>query len=514
MSIYEGILHMLRVFGKIVMLLVCALLFGAAGVIAQETSTLTIGINAEALSLDSHHVPGAIIGNRIYHFIYDQLTRTDADGQVQPMLATAWSAASPTTWVFTLRPDVQFHDGTVMTADDVAFSLNRLLFSPNDSLIRTQFLPFISAVEATGDLEVTITTPNPDPLLPLRLSTPYSAIMPRAYVEAAGFDAVQTAPIGAGPYKVVELIPGDRLVLERHDGYWMGEPPLARVVVRVIPELATRVAALQSGEVDFITTVSPDLVDQIDSAPNLRVDAASVYNFMLIYFNTNRDITANPLIRRALSLAIDREAIAELLWGGRVRVMNDYLLPGEFAYDADRPNFPYDPEQAIALLAEAGYNGEVLAFTPPSAYYTNGSLVSDVIAEMWRAVGVNVEYTPLDTGAWAERSLGGNNIATLQSFGTSGDPATNSIVQTWASWVGQYYQPGEEFNALAAEAASSLDPELRRANYRAIIDILDRDVPIAPLYQTVEFYAMRENITWQSHHEFYIDLRPGAFTIN
>jgi peptide/nickel transport system substrate-binding protein len=497
------------------LVLILAVALTAFGALAQgDEKVLRIGINAEVLSLDPHHVPGAIIGNRIYHMIFDQLTRTDTQGQVQPMLATAWENTDDTTWVFTLRPNVKFHDGSTMTADDVAFSLNRLLFSDRESFIRASFLPYIASVEATGDLEVTIKTPNVDPLLPLRLASPYSAVMPRAYVEATDFDTLQSAPIGAGPYRLVELVPGERLVLERHDDYWMGEPDAARVIVRVIPEIATRVAALQAGEVDFITTVPPDQIEQIDSADNLRIDTASVYNFMLIYFNTKKGITANPDIRKALSLAIDREAIAESLWGGRVRVMNDYYLPGEFGYDPNRPIFPYDPEQAMALLAQAGYSGEVLEFTPPSEYYTNGRLVSDVIAEMWRAVGVNVDYTPLDTAAWAERSLAGNNIATLQSFGTSGDPATGSIVQTWASWMGAYYTPDEEFMALAAEAAASLDPAVRLANYRAIADIMDRDMPIAPLYQSVEFYGVREGITWTPHQEFYIDLRPGAFSMN
>jgi peptide/nickel transport system substrate-binding protein len=154
----------------------------------------------------------------------------------------------------------------------------------------------------------------------------------------------------------------------------------------------------------------------------------------------------------------------------------------------------------------------VLEFTPPDAYYTNGRLVTDVIAEMWSAIGVNVSYTPLDTAAWADRSLSGSNIATLQSFGTSGDPATGSIVQTWASWMGAYYTPSETFQALADEAASSFDAELRTTNYRAIADIMDQDVPFTPLYQTVEFYAMRAGIEWQPHQEFYIDLRPGAFS--
>jgi peptide/nickel transport system substrate-binding protein len=480
---------------------------------AQDSApTLTIGINAETGAFDPHSAPASIIGNRIFHMIFDQLTRTDSQGAVQPMLATEWAQTDETTWVFTLREGVMFHNGETMTAADAAFSLNRLVFGEQESAIRTLFTPFIASVEATGDLEVTITTVAPDPLLPLRLSTPFSAIMPQAYVEATDFEALQTAPVGAGPYRVAEFVAGDRIVLERHDDYWMGAPEAATVTIRLIPETSTRVAALQAGEVDFITTVSPDLVDVLDAEGALRVDTVSVYNFMIIYFNTNMGITQDPLVRRALSLAIDREAIAEALWGGRVRVMNDYFLPGEFGYDVERAIFAYDPEQAQALLAEAGYNGEELPFTPPGTYYTNGQLVTDAIAEMWEAVGINVAYEPLDTAAWADRSLGGQNIATLQSFGTSGDPATSSIVQAWGSWVGQYYTPGEEFTTLAAEAAQSLDNEVRLTNYRRIAEILDEDVPFAPLYQSVEFYAMREGITWTPHQEFYIDLRPGAFS--
>ncbi len=499
---------------KVLAVLLLLTLLSAGALAAQEGRTLTIGINAEPGSLDPHHVPGSIIGNRIYHMIFDSLTRTDAAGNVQPMLATSWETVDDTTWVFTLREGVVFQDGSVMTAEDAAYSLNRLLFSEQPSFIRSSFLPYIASVEATGDLELTITTPSVDPLLPLRLASPYSAIMPQAYVEEAGFEAVQTAPIGAGPFRVSSFAAGDRLVLEAHDDYWMGEPPVDTVIVRLIPEASTRVAALRSGEVDFITTVGPDQVERLSGEAGLRVDTVPVFNFMLIYFNTNEgNVTADPLIRRALSLAIDRELIAEALWNGQVRVMNDYFLPGEFGFDETRPNFAYDPEEAMRLLAEAGYNGEPLAFTPPNAYYTNGQLVTDVINEMWQAVGINVDYNPLDTPAWADRSLAGRNVATLQSFGTSGDPATSSIVQTWDSWMGQYWQPTEEFRALAAEAASSLDPELRLANYRRIAEILDELVPFAPLYQSVEFYAMRDSITWQPHPEFYIDLRPGAFSM-
>lgn len=479
-----------------------------------NNETLTIGINAEMGGMDPHHQAGAIVNNRFNYMIFDSLTTTDTNNNVVPMLATEWQAVDDTTWVFSLREGVVFHDGSIMTAADVAFSLNRLLFGENESFIRSSFAPFISSVEATGDLEVTIVTPSTDPLLPLRLASSNAAIMPQAYVEANTFEDLQLEGIGAGPYRMVEWVQGERMVLEAHDDYWMGAPDAETVILRIIPETSTRVAALQSGEVDFITTISPDLVDSLDATEGISVDAASVLNFMLIYFNTTDGPTADPNIRRALSLAIDREALANDLWGGRVRVMNDYYLPSEFGYSEDVDYFAYDPQRARELLQAAGYNGEPIAFTPPNAYYTNGQLVADVINEMWKAVGINTDYEPLDTAAWAERSLAGNNIATLQSFGTGGDPATGSIVQTWNSWMGAYFQPTEEARTLAAEAAASLDAALRQENYRQIADLMDEATPIAPLYQTVEFYGRADNIAWTPHQNFYINLRPGAFEIN
>ncbi len=488
-----------------------AQVFGAPALI-QAAKPLTIGINAEVSALDPHHVPGSIIGNRIFNFIFDQLTQIDLEGQVQPMLATEWQNDG-VTWMFTLRPDVQFHDGTVMTAADAAYSLNRLLFSEQPSQIRAAFTPFIESVEASDDLMLTIITKFVDPLLPLRLATPNAAIMPQAYAEATGFDALQTAPMGAGPYRVAEFIPGDRLVMERHSGYWGGEPVATDVTVRLIPEDATRIAALQAGEVDLITTVPPDLIELINADPT-RIDRVSLYNWMLIYFNSLKAPTSSVNLRKALSLSIDRELIASELWGGNVRVMNDYFLPGEFGHDAERPAFAFDLEAAARELEAAGYAGETIEFTPPGTYYTNGRLVTDVINEMWAAAGITVQYEPLDTAQWADRSLAGNNIATLQSFGTSGDAGTSSVAQSWGegSWVRQYYVPSDEYAQLIQDAASSLDPAVRYENYRAVTAILDQDTPIAPLYQSVEFYGVNSGITWQPHQQFYIDLRPGRFS--
>jgi peptide/nickel transport system substrate-binding protein len=482
---------------------------------AQSSAPLRIGINADPGTLDPHHTAGSIVGSRWHNMMFDQLTRVEAGGGLSPMLATHWRSEG-NRWRFRLREGVRFHDGSLMVADDVVYSLERLLRSEFPSAIRTSFLPYIVAVREIAPLEVEIETPNPDPLLPLRLATPNAAIMPREGVEAAGFEAVQSMPIGAGPMRVREWRNGERLVLEPHTDYWGGVPNVGEVQVLVIPENATRIAALQAGEVDLITTVPPDLIGQIQGSRRLAVDEVLLNNFMHIYFNTVTGLTSNRDVRAALSLGIDRSLIAEALWQGRVRVMNDYFLPSEFVFDANRPEFPFDPDEAKRALERAGYAGEVLRFTPPATYYSNGRLVTDAVNEMWQSLGVNVDYEPLELAPWAERSLGGQQQATLQSFGTSGDPGAGSLFTEYVGggWISQYYPVSDRFRALASEAGTSLNLEVRRSNYRELAGILDADVPFAPLYQSVEFYGVREGIRWQPHQNFYIDLRPDVFAWN
>jgi peptide/nickel transport system substrate-binding protein len=480
----------------------------------QTAKTFTIGINAELTTFDPQHSGGSIVGNRMHGFVFDQLTQLDPAGQLQPMLATAWKNDGMR-WVFTLRPNVKFHDGTTMTAQDVAFSINRMMGltpNPQPSNTRTSLAPFIEKAEVTGDLEVAIITKIVDGLLPLRMASVNTCIVPEAYYSATTFEDLQTKPIGAGPFKLVSFAAGDRSVMEAHADYWGGRPNIDQLVVRPIPETATRMAAFQAGELDLVTTVPPDSIDSLGSS-NTRVETSRVFNWMLTYFNTNKGPTANVDFRRALSLSIDRKAIAESLWGGRVRVMNDYYLPGEFGYDEKRPDFAFDLDAAKKALDAAKYAGEALEFTPPAQYYTNGRLVTDAINEFWTNAGITVTYEPLDNQNWFERSLAGNNIATLQSFGTSGDPGTG-IGSVWAPglWIANYFLPNEASQKLLTEAASSTDADLRRKNYRAFADYLDTVVPIAPLYQSVEFYGVKNDIKWTPSVTFQIDLRPNIFS--
>lgn len=477
---------------------------------AQASETITIGINATIESLDVHTAIGPnIIGDRLYGLFHDTLVQTNFDGLLEPMLATAWENDGETAWVFTLRDGVTFHDGSTMTADDVVYSFERLLDPANESAFSAQMKRFVSSVEATGDLEVTFTTPGADPLLPYRFDNYWASIVPRGATEAADPASLMTNPIGAGPYKVVSFQTDDRLVLEAHTDYWGGAPAVQEVVVRFLPETATRIAALQAGQVDLISQVPVDQVPVLESTPGVRVASAPVANYICVHFNTVNGPTADVNVRRALSLAIDRELIADALWNGLSRPMNDLLLPSMFGYDASRPVYTYDPEAARAALAESGYNGEPINFQATAGYYANDAAVMTAITQMWQDIGVNVNLDPLEGSAFLDLYLAGETQANLQSWGGSGDG--QFFFETWATdgiFRPNYYQPSAEFDELLAETSQSFDEDVRYANIRRMVELFEADIPFTPVYQNVDIFGVREDIQWNPHPGFNIDFRP------
>lgn len=486
-------------------------------VFAQSTRTLTIGINATLESLDVHTAVGPnIIGSRIFGLFSDSLVQTGKDGELQPMLATEWNGDG-LEWRFKLREGVIFHDGSEMTADDVVYSFSRILDpnNPQPSGFAADLQRYVTKVEATGDLEVTFTTPTRDPLLPFRLDSYWASIVPRAATEATDPADLQFKPIGAGPFKVVEFRTDDRIVLEKHSEYWGGTPTIDQVIVRFIPETATRIAALQAGDVDLITQVPVDQIGVIDSTPGIRSINSYVRNYMTINFNTVKGPTADLNVRRALALAIDRELIVDALWEGRTRVMNDYLLPGIFGYDPDRPIFPYDPDGARAALEASSYSGEPISFQTTAGYYANDDPVMTAVTQMWRDVGFTVNQELLESSAFLDLYFAGEVMTNLQSRGASGGDAS-LFFKDWAQgtlWVPAYYVPPEEFNELLARTSESFDQEQRYADFRRMAEIFDEDLPFTPLYQNVDIFGIREGINWEPNPNFLIDLCPYNVSI-
>ena len=509
--------HRSQFTGKSVILLALCLLLAwwLSPVSAQSERRITIGLNATLESMDVHTAIGPnVIGTRIYGLFHDTLLQTGHSGELEPMLATAYENDG-LEWRFSLREGVVFHDGTTMTADDVVYSFGRLLDPANEASNFGQDLQrFASGIEATGALEVTITTHNLDPLLPLRVASYWASIVPAAATEAMDASTRMSTPLGAGPYKAVEFVSGDRMLLERHDEYWGDRPPASEIVLRFITEDATRIAALQSGDVDLITQVPVDQIEALKAVGGLVVASAVTSNHMAVNFNTVKGPTADVNIRRAMSLAIDRDLIVQELWQGLSTVPPDYMFPGAFGHDPDFGGFEYDPEAARALVADSDYDGAPINFQATAGYYANTDVIMPVMAQMWEDVGLNINYEPMEGSAFLDLYFAGDIMTNLQQFNGAGDG--QQFFQTWAVeniWRPNYYQPVPEYDELFTSIAQSVDADGRYAGLQAMKALFDADVPVAPIYRNIDIYAFSDSLDWRPGPGFIMNLRPGNLSL-
>jgi len=211
-----------------------------------------------------------------------------------------------------------------------------------------------------------------------------------------GSEKFAIKPIGTGPYKLAEIKRGNYVRFEAFDDYWGGRPPAKSITVRLVPELAGRIAGLVSGDFDLITDVTPDLIDTIKGYKHLEVRRVNIENQRMLIISTLHPITKDKRIRHALVYALDREKIIETLWHGETTVPKPFSYPayGKY-YNPYRDPRPYDPERAKMLLKAAGYKGEPLNFRVTKGYYANYENAAQIMVEMWKEVGINVK---LDRG--------------------------------------------------------------------------------------------------------------------
>jgi peptide/nickel transport system substrate-binding protein len=481
---------------------------------------LFIGVQGIPETLDPYqHLSN--VGTRVTYSMFDHLLERqfregDPPGtgsEIGSMLAESWERIDELTLELQLRDDVLFHDGTPFTADDVKFTFERSLFdTPEEILDAEGYISTIREIEVVDDHTVRLHTHDPDPLLAMRLTSWATWILPKAYYEEVGMDGFEREPIGTGPYRMVEHVPGDRLVLEAFEDYWGGLPPAARVSFQVIPEVSTRVAALVSGEVDIITNVPPDQVPTIENASGANISSVPLANVHVLRYNTFYPPLDDRLLRKAMNLAIDRELLVETLWSGYAEVPHGHQFPEYGAmFNPDRPKPDYDPERAEELLEASGYEGEEIEFRVSPFYYTNGLESAQAIAEMWRAVGINatieVRDNPYDEGPENIMVTNWSN----SSFVADPDGAL------WLRWGADYpgtqrffwYPEDPRFNELGAQARVTLDEDFRYEAYQEMLDIWEEEAPGTVLYIPHEIYGIRDGVDWLPYSFFYMDLRPG-----
>jgi peptide/nickel transport system substrate-binding protein len=380
---------------------------------AADAKTLRWARTSEALTMDPH-AQNEGPTTTFLHQIYEPLLNRDHTGAIVPALATGWapSSSNPEVWVFTLRQGVTFHDGAAFTADDVVFSLNRAMDEESDF---KELLSSVKEVRKVDDHTVEIVTNGPNPILPSNLTNMF--MMDSGWAAANGVEkpqdfeggeetyAVRNAN-GTGPYVLTSREPDSRSVLTLNEGYWgVGAFPLdvTEIVFTPIQNPATRVAALLSGEVDFIQDVPVQDLDRVASTEGLVV--ATAPQNRVIFFGLNvgaDDLTfddvegANPFadlrVRQAMHMAINREAIKQVVMRGQSQPAGVIMPPFVNGWTEALDQYPaYDVAAAKALMEEAGYgDGFSVTLNCPNDRYINDEAICQAAVGMMGQIGIDV----------------------------------------------------------------------------------------------------------------------------
>ncbi|MBA2468556.1 MAG: hypothetical protein H0V37_04055 [Chloroflexia bacterium] len=461
---------------------------------AQDSgaSQLVIGKSAEAVGYDPALVT-ATSSIELLAVVYERLIAFDEEGQPQPSLAESWDNPDELTFIFTLREGVTFHDGKALTADDVKFTFDRIKDEATASSWATQFAP-VDTIESDGDRTVTFNLSSPYGPFLATLSSAYSSIVPMTD-EPIDFAATM---VGTGAFQLEEATPDVETILTRHGSYWEADTPvLDQLTYRILPDEASRLAAVRTGDVQLTTLADPVSVDSARSSEGVVVLEQETTDYYLLGFNCQRAPFDNEAVRQAMSQAIDRQAIVEAVFFGNGQVTGP-IVPtlGEWAQPIEQlPNYEVNPEGATALLEEAGQAG--LTFTILyGQLYPEFQNIALVIQDQLEAIGVTAELEPVEWGTFIERWLARDFDAFVSFNGSGNDPdrALYPAFYTDAS-VNAFQFSSEEVDRLLDAGRTTADFETRQATYQqAEVEIADA-APAIFISTRVAYFATTDTVS-------------------
>jgi peptide/nickel transport system substrate-binding protein len=498
---------------------------------AVQAQTLRMGVGAQVTSADPHF-HNISPNNAFAAMVFDNLLETDAQARLIPALAESWRPIANDVWEFKLRRGVRFHNGNEFTAEDVAFTLERIPQVVNSPGSFRTYTQAIRGVEIVDSHTIRFRTNGPAPLVPTDLAqVPMLDRETHTGVTTEAFNSGRAA-IGTGPFRLVSYRSGDRVELQRNDAYWGRRPAWQSVDYRMMTNDASRTASLLSGDVDFIDQVpTPDmerlrrndrvLLSEVDSMRYiyLAFDHMRTGPSPFITDNDGRPLDSNPLkdirVRRALSLAIDRQAIVERVMEGAATATVQVMPPGAIGFVPDIPVPRADADTARSLLAAAGYpHGFRMTLHGPNDRYPNDSRISQAIGQMWTRIGIRTQVEVSPYATFIQRASRQEFSTFLVSWGSStGEPMAGlrSIAATFNREAGtgsvnrgRYSNPA--FDAVLARAGQELDGDKREELLREATRLLVADVGIVSTHLQKNVWAMRRGFA----HDARVDERTRA----
>lgn len=449
---------------------------------------LNIVMQRVLVSLDPHGAqsveePTAVIATHIFGTL---LTRDGETGDLAPSLATEWEATDDTTWQFKLRDGVTWQDGSPFTSADVKFTLERVLE------LEGPLAPLWATVTEVGTpdpLTVTITTSEPIGTVPA--SSTLLFITPAALTNSDGFF---DAPVGLGPYAFSSWERDSQIELVVSDTYWGTPASVGTLVFREIPEVAAKVTAIETGEIDFTWGLPADQLPSLRENSDLVIDGTPSYAYYFNWFNSSREPFTNPLVRQAMNYALDRETIATDLLQDVGKVASAPIPETVFGWAAQTP-YTYDPDKAKSLLAEAGLADgfDTHVIWVPGSGPQDRELILSFISN-WADIGVNVESMEMEQAAWLEKLLALDWDMDFQTNTVRTGDADFTLRRLYTSTANRNGYANTDLDKILLDAAAASDQDQRAELYAQACKIIwDDAVGVFPFDLTTN-YVMNKKI--------------------
>jgi peptide/nickel transport system substrate-binding protein len=454
-----------------------------------EESSITIALGSEPTTLDPQIREDG--GERaVNDNVYETLLARNAEGELEPKLAAEMpTQVDDTTWEVKLREGVEFHNGDPLDAETVAASFQRII-DPEFASEQASFFEGITAIEAVDETTVRFTTEGPDPVFASKLY--WIKVVPTEHSQAEDF---AENPIGTGPYRFVEWNRGQDLVIEANPDYWGDAPEIERVTYRFVSEPGTRLSGLLSGEFDLITNLLPE---DVDRAPKHASVLGLEHPVMIL--NAMDGVTSDVRVRQAMNYAVDKETLAESLYGGFAQIDECQILsPSYTGFNEDLEAYPYDPDRAKELIQEAGAEGQSIEVVSTAGRWLKDREITEAVAGYWTEAGLTVDVKIYEFDEYLDRLFDRETRAPA-IFVTS----SNELLDAARVTASYYNLEGvgasnddQELASLLQEAAVETDEDAREELYAQATERACDEAYFAFLLNIEDIYGMSERLEWE-----------------
>jgi peptide/nickel transport system substrate-binding protein len=462
----------------------------------KDTIVIAQGVDPTTLDPQNHYETPAF---NVCLNLFDTLLQRTPEIKIEPLLATSYKLINDTTWEFNLRKGVKFHNGEDFDAATVKFSLERMA-DPKNKLKQTA-LQVIDRVEIIDPYKVRIITKKPYPLLDAELCL-IGAMLPPKYVQEKGPTYIATNPVGTGPYKLVRWVKDDQLVLQANENYWRGAPKIKRAIFRPIPEATTRVAGLQTQELDIIVNIPPHLMRLMEWKGRSFVSKVpSVRVIFMAFDNTKGGPVADKRVRQAIAQAIDMETIIKKVLEGNGLLLGSPFTKYHFGIDPTIKPYVYDPEKAKKLLAEAGYaKGFDFVLHSPNGRYLNDKEVAEAVVGDLRKVGINASVRTYEWGTYMNQLMYAHNAypAYILGWGNANFDAAGTLLQLLRTGQVLCSYTNPKLDALIDEGQMIMDKKKRQKIYSDASQLIKEEAAWAFSYEQIDIYGVNERVNWKA----------------